>query len=484
MPGGACGAPVTFGGESYTERMNRLRRLLRRPAGSASGLLAPEGAPRDPGAGAGASASTRQGSSVGVVESPGPDVVAPVRSVVDGDLDGAVPRGVVVAGAWSWRILAVVGVLAVFVWIVIQLRIIVIPFMVALLIAALLVPFSSWLQRHRWPKWLAVVVSLVGFVVAVAGLLYLVVLQIIDGWPELRDRSVTSYVELKGVLLDSPLHLTEAQLNGYVADALTALQQDSQPLLRGALSVGTTAGHVGAGLVLVLFSTIFVLAGGGDIWRWFVRIFPRRARSAVDGAGRAGWTTLTNFVKVQILVAAVDAVGIGLGAFFLGLPLVAPIAIAVFLGSFVPVVGAVATGTVAVVIALVYNGWVVALAMLAVVILVQQIEGHVLQPFVMGGAVKVHPLAVVFAVAAGALLAGIPGALFAVPVVAVLNVMISYVAGGSWRDGPRSVPAPPGRVPPGGAAPAPAADVVAAAPSSSVPRASAGSVPPRKAPDA
>jgi len=126
----------------------------------------------------------------------------------------------------------------------------------------------------------------------------------------------------------------------------------------------------------------------------------------------------------------------------------------------------------------------VALAMLAVVILVQQIEGHVLQPFVMGGAVKVHPLAVVFAVAAGALLAGIPGALFAVPVVAVLNVMISYVAGGSWRDGPRSVPAPPGRVPPGGATPAPAADVVAAAPSSSVPRASAGSVPPRKAPDA
>jgi predicted PurR-regulated permease PerM len=351
--------------------------------------------------------------------------------------DPSVPRGMVIAGAWSWRVLLVVAVVAVFVWLVIQLRIIVIPFLVALLVSALLVPFSGWLQRHRWPKWVAVVVSLVGFLVVVAGLFALVVLQVVDGWPMLRDRSVASYGELKDFLLASPLHLTEGQLNGYVGDAVAALQQDSQPLLRGALSIGSTAGHVGAGLVLMLFTTIFLLVGGGEIWRWVVRLFPRAAREAVDGAGRAGWLTLTNFVKVQIFVAFVDAVGIGLGALLLGLPLVAPIAIAVFLGSFVPVVGAVATGAIAVVIALVYNGWVVALLMLAVVILVQQIEGHLLQPFVMGSAVKVHPLAVVFAVAAGALLAGIPGALFAVPVIAVLNVMIGYVARGSWRTTPR-----------------------------------------------
>jgi predicted PurR-regulated permease PerM len=351
--------------------------------------------------------------------------------------DPSVPRGMVVAGAWSWRVLLVVAVVAVFVWLVIQLRIIVIPFLVALLVSALLVPFSGWLQRHRWPKWVAVVVSLVGFLVVVAGLFALVVLQVVDGWPALRDRSVASYGELKQFLLASPLHLTEGQLNGYVRDAVAALQQDSQPLLRGALSIGSTAGHVGAGLVLMLFTTIFLLVGGGEIWRWVVRLFPRAARDAVDGAGRAGWLTLTNFVKVQIFVAFVDAVGIGLGALLLGLPLVAPIAIAVFLGSFVPVVGAVATGAIAVVVALVYNGWVVALLMLAVVILVQQIEGHLLQPFVMGSAVKVHPLAVVFAVAAGALLAGIPGALFAVPVIAVLNVMIGYVARGSWRTTPR-----------------------------------------------
>jgi predicted PurR-regulated permease PerM len=353
--------------------------------------------------------------------------------------DPSVPRGMVIAGAWSWRILLLVAVAGVLVWLVTQLRVIVIPFLVALLISALLVPLSGWLQRHGWPKWLAVVSVLVGFFVSVSGLLLLVVLQIVDGWPSLRDRSIASYGDLKDFLLTSPLHLTEAQINGYVSDAVAAVQQDSQPLVRGALSVGSTAGHVGAGLVLGLFATIFLLIGGAEIWRWVVRLFPRVSRPAIDGAGRAGWLTLTNFVKVQIFVAFVDAVGIGLGALFLGLPLVAPIAIAVFLGSFVPVVGAVATGAVAVVVALVYNGWVVALLMLAVVILVQQIEGHLLQPFVMGSAVKVHPLAVVFAVAAGTLVAGIPGALFAVPFVAVLNVMITYVARGTWRVTPRPV---------------------------------------------
>ena len=167
-----------------------------------------------------------------------------------------------------------------------------------------------------------------------------------------------------------------------------------------------------------------------------VRLFPKKARLAVDGSGIAGWVTLTTFVKVQIFVAAVDAVGIGLFAFFLGLPLVIPIAVAVFLGSFIPVVGAVLTGIIAVFVALVYNGPIAALIMLGGVLLVQQLEGHVLQPLVMGTAVKVHPLAVVLAVAGGGFLAGIPGALFAVPLVATVNVMIKYVASGSWRSDP------------------------------------------------
>jgi predicted PurR-regulated permease PerM len=139
---------------------------------------------------------------------------------------------------------------------------------------------------------------------------------------------------------------------------------------------------------------------------------------------------------VQILVASIDAVGIGVGAALLGVPLAVPIGVLVFLGSFIPIVGAVATGAVAVVIALLFNSWPIALAMLGVVLLVQQIEGHVLQPLIMGTAVKVHPLGVVLVVAAGSLLAGIAGALFAVPIAAVLNVMINFIQRGTWRAAP------------------------------------------------
>ena len=207
------------------------------------------------------------------------------------------------------------------------------------------------------------------------------------------------------------------------------------------MSVGTTAGHVLAGFLLTLFATLFFLIDGKGVWRWIVGLFPRRSRPAVDGAGQAGWITLTTFVKVQIFVAAVDAIGIGAGAWILGLffggfPLVIPIAVAVFLGSFIPVVGALISGALAVFVALVYLGPIPAVMMLGIVLLVQQVEGHILQPLVMGTAVKVHPLAVVFAVAAGGFIAGIPGALFAVPVIAVLNVVVKYIAAGEWRTHP------------------------------------------------
>ncbi len=343
-----------------------------------------------------------------------------------------------IAGAWSWRILAIAGVVALFIFLITQLRDIVVPFMIALLLAALLVPFVQFLQRHRWPKWLAVALAEVGLLAVVGGLVVLVVFQVRSGFPDLQKQSIQAYNDFKDYLLQSPLHLTESDINGYLGQAWTAIQKDSQQLFSGVVSVGSSAGHFLTGLLLVLFATLFMLIDGKGIWHWVVRVFPRNARPAIDGAGQAGWLTLTSFVKVQILVALIDAVGIGLGAYIVGLffggfPLVIPIAIAVFLGSFIPVIGAVLTGVLAVFVALVYLNPFAALLMLGVVIVVQQVEGHILQPLVMGGAVKVHPLAVVFAVAAGGFLAGIPGALFAVPVVATLNVMITYVASGKWH---------------------------------------------------
>ena len=366
-----------------------------------------------------------------------PTKADPKADAVDRSLTPAIR----IAGAWSWRILAVLAVLGVFVFLFIQLREIVIPFMIAILLGALLVPFSQWLQRrHHWPKWAAVAVSEVGILAVLAGLIYLVVSFIIRGYPALEKQTVARYADLRDVLASS-FGLTDKDITAYVDQVVASFQKDSSSLLSGALSVGSTAGHVLAGFLIVLFSTLFLLIDGRGIWHWIVRLFPVKTRAALIGAGEAGWITLTTFVKVQIFVAFVDAVGIGLGAFILGLftggfPLVIPIAIAVFLGSFIPLVGAVATGAIAVFVALVFLGPIPAVVMLGIVILVQQLEGHVLQPFVMGNAVRVHPLAVVLAVATGGLIGGIPGALFAVPVVATFNVMIGYIARGDWRENP------------------------------------------------
>ena len=170
------------------------------------------------------------------------------------------------------------------------------------------------------------------------------------------------------------------------------------------------------------------------MWKWFVGLLPKQSRAAVDGSGKVSWTALSHFVKSQVLVAAVDAVGIGLGAFILGVPLAIPIAVIVFFASFVPVVGAIFAGIIAVVLALIFNGWFIALIMLGVVILVQQVEGHLLQPFLVGKAVSIHPLAIVLSVAIGTILGGIAGALFAVPIVAVLTKSITYISNRSWES--------------------------------------------------
>lgn len=362
-------------------------------------------------------------------------------ALTDAEVSESVAPGMRVAAAWSWRILVVAAVIALFGFIVVLLRDVAVPVFVAILLSALLVPLCNWLQRKGWPKALAVAVCELGLLVVIAGLITVIVTTVRRGLPDLIDTTQVKYEEFVQFLAAPPLNLSEKDITDYVDGVVQGFQSDGGTLLTGALSVGSTAGHVVAGALIALFMTLFILIDGRSMWTWIVRLFPSRARAAIMGAGEAGWITLTTFVKVQIFVAFVDAVGIGLGAFILGLfyggfPLVIPIAIAVFLGSFIPVVGAVATGVFAVFVALVYLGPVPALIMLGIVILVQQLEGHVLQPFLIGNAVKVHPVAIVLAVATGGFIAGIPGALFAVPLVAVLNVVIGYVARGEWRVHP------------------------------------------------
>lgn len=347
----------------------------------------------------------------------------------------SVPFAVRLAAAWSWRLLLIAASTALVVWLVIQLRIIIIPVLVALLIAALLVPFVSFLTRHGWPKWLSVTVAMVGTIAFVTGLLTIGIMAIVRGSQDLAAQTQLAWKDFQEYLLDSPFHVTRDQLTQFFEQLVGVAQSESGVLINGALSLGATVGHVVAGALLVLFTTLIFLIDGKGIWHWVVRIFPRRAQDAVYGAGCAGWGTLTSFVRVQILVATIDAIGIGLGAFFLGVPLALPIGILVFLGSFIPIVGAIVTGALAAFVALVFNGPVIALFMLIIVLVVHQVEGHVLQPLIMGTAVRVHPLAVVLAVATGSFLAGIPGALFAVPVAATANVIINYISSGAWKPG-------------------------------------------------
>jgi predicted PurR-regulated permease PerM len=377
--------------------------------------------------------------------------------VTDAEVNEKVAPGMRIAAAWSWRILLVVALVAVIGWLVVQLRFVAIPVAVAILLSALLVPFSQLLQKRlRFPRWLAVVVCMITLIAVVGGLVTLIVTQVRRGLPDLQEQTLDRFEDFKRFLLDSPLHLTEADINDYVDGVFNALREDTGVVVNGALELGADLGHVLAGVLIALFVTLFILIDGRGMWQGVVRLFPERSRAAIIGAGEAGWITLKSFVTVQVLVALVDAVFIGLGAFLLGyfigtpFPLVIPIAIAVFLASFIPVVGAVLTGALAAFIALVYLGPIPALIMLGVVILVQQVEGHVLQPFLVGHAVKIHPVVIVLVVAIGGFIGGIAGALFAVPLTAVLNAMIGYIGRGEWRTNPHPTVAdvvPPTRGP-------------------------------------
>ncbi|MDQ1215991.1 AI-2E family transporter [Microbacterium arborescens] len=347
----------------------------------------------------------------------------------------SIPRGLRLATAYSWRLLVVAAAAGVAIWIIIQLKLLVIPLLIAILIAALLWPGLLWMLEHRVPRWAAIVLSVLATIAVISGLLWLAIWQISRQWASVQARTVEAVGQLRQYLIDGPLHLTSTEIDDLLQQGWGFLEQQASLLWSGALAIGSTVGHVATGALLVLFILLCILADGGRIWRWVVRLFPRQARPAVDGAGRTGWRTVVTYARTQLLVATIDATGIGLGALFLGVPLAAPIAVLVFLGAFIPFVGAVVTGALAVFLALVYNGPWIALWMLVIVLGVQQVEGHILQPLLMGSAVKVHPLAVVIVVAGGAMVAGIPGALFAVPLAAFVNVVALYISRRSWETG-------------------------------------------------
>lgn len=328
------------------------------------------------------------------------------------------------AAAWSWRLLIIFGALVAVLWVIRQLEIIVVPVALATMLAALLMPAVDFLDRRGAPRGGAVALVLLSGIAVVGGLLTFVVSQFIEGMPALGEQVTRSIDGLRVWLVEGPLNLSRDQIDNAGNAAIEAVQNNQERLTSGALSTAGTITEIVTGALLVLFTLIFLLHGGRNIFSFVTKVFPPEVRERVRGAGRAGFHSLIGYVRATFLVALVDAVGIGTGLAIMGVPLALPLASLVFLGAFVPLVGAVVTGFLAVIVALLTKGLVYALITLGLILAVQQLEGHVLQPLVMGRAVSIHPLAVVLAIAGGGVLAGIVGALLAVPAVAFLNSAI------------------------------------------------------------
>ncbi len=385
-----------------------------------------------------------------------PEEIAQIRS--EAAAEPYVSPGLKVAAAWSWRSIVVLVGIGVALWLLAKVSDVLLPVLIALLLTALLAPLTVWLARKGLPQAAAAAISFVGFIVVVAGLVTLVGQQIYSGMPELVAQVISGFSAISAWLADSPFGIDSTTVSSYIDESIARvtnwLQTNSSQLLGGAWQATSSVGSFLAGAALCLFTTFFFLYDGKKIFAWVIKLLPIPAQETAEGAALRGWHSLVQYVRSQILVAAIDAVGIGIGAAILGVPLVIPLTVLVFLSSFIPVVGAIASGVIAVLVALVSNGFGSALIMLIIVVGVQQIESQVLQPFIMGKAVAVHPLAVVLSVAAGAYLFGIVGALFAVPLVAVLNTVIGYIV---RANGPRPEPDPdtvdpdvPGRAEPEG----------------------------------
>ena len=341
-----------------------------------------------------------------------------------------VPWGLDLAAAWGWRFLVIVAAGLVILKALAMFAVVTLPLVVALLIAALVSPLVRAMRRGGLPKGLAALLVVLGGLATVIVLLSFAGQQVANGATDLADQVVQGLDEVRDWLKNGPLNASDSQINDYIAsaqDAITEQTKDGQVLAQ-VTSFGSAVTHVFAGFFIVLFSTYFFLADGERIWAWTVRLAPRAARARVDSSGRVAWVSLTQFVRATVIVALVDAIGIALVAAILGVPFVLAIGVLVFLGAFVPMIGATVAGTVAVLVALVDQGPVTALFMLGGVILVQQVEGHILQPFLMGRWVSLHPLGVIVAIGIGVIVAGVAGALVAVPLAATVNAVVQHLA--------------------------------------------------------
>lgn len=338
------------------------------------------------------------------------------------------PYPIVLAAAWSACLLLIAGGGWLLGQAVGRLSVLIAPIAIAVLLAAMLRPVVDRVPA-RVPRAGAALVVVVGVLVLVLGALSAVTTQIASGVPRMQEKLGSGTDAALAWLADGPFKLTSDRLGEAVTQSRLWLEAHSGDVAAGAIQFGHTAVDAIAGLLICLISLFFFLYHGEKLWEFFLRWFPRASRDHVDRAFRGGWVSLGAYTRTQLAVAAINAAGVGIGALVLGVPFVVPIVVVVFLASFVPIIGTLVAGIVPTVLALIEKGPWIALAMLAIVVVVHQLESHVLQPILMGHAVALHPLAVILVVTGGTYLFGVVGALFAVPVTAMVNTVVRYLAG-------------------------------------------------------
>ncbi len=317
----------------------------------------------------------------------------------------------------SLQVLLVLTLVVVVTYVAIQLRLVVVPLLITTLIAAAVSPVVDWLDRHRVPRALATLLTMLAGGAALGGIVWWISGAVGDQWSELRESASEGLAELRAYLVDGPLPISEENVVN-AQDRLREFAEGSQ-VQQGAISGATLVLEVVTGIFLGVVLLYFLLKDGRKIWRFISGQLPERDRDRWDLVATRSAAVLGGYVRGTAVVAFVDAVVIGVALAILGVPLALPLAVVVFLGAFVPLVGATVAGILAALVALVASGPITALIVVGVVIAVNQLEGDILAPVVLGQALALHPLAILLALTAGTIVAGIVGALLSVPFAAV-----------------------------------------------------------------
>ena len=348
-----------------------------------------------------------------------------------------VPRLLQQAAAWSWRLLLVAAVIYLGFKVASALRLVVLPLIAGLLLTALLQPLTSWLRRVGLPPLAATWCTVLATIVFLAGLATLAANRVSADYPTLLAEVNHTVKEVQAYLAGPPFRLNGAKLEKYSNQVVQFLVQHKSDIAGSLLVGGRIFLELAAGIILTIFITFFLLKDGSQIWSFTVSGLRPQGRRRADNAGAAAWHALVNYVRGTTAVAAIHAVFIGLALWILGVPLLVPFVILVFLAAFVPLIGILVVGALAILVTLATKGWIAAVILVAVFLVENQIESHLLQPLVVGRIVRLHPLAIILVLAVGGIVAGIPGAIVAVPAAAV----IFYAAPFLRQEQP---PGPPG----------------------------------------